>query len=69
MSVKFGGKINSTRMSVFSTTSSHLELEHVISLILYFRFMLQDYKPMGSDKNYTGLSISGFCVLSHLIPL
>jgi hypothetical protein len=33
-----------------------------ISLISYFCFMLQDYKLMGSDKNYTGMNIPGFSV-------
>jgi hypothetical protein len=34
-----------------------------------FNVCLQDYKPMGSDKIYTGMNISGFYVLSHSIPL
>ena len=39
-----------------------------ISLISYFRFMFQDYKLMGSDKNSAGIPgiiHSGFLILSH----
>ena len=35
------------------------------SLRLHICYMLQDYKPMGSDKIYTGMSISGFLVESE----